>query len=211
MSMVRLSSATAPFDTPTVRRAATRLVLVADGLGLLPEHGLIERIDVELIRDIARSTLSEGVAQGAAFAILEGTGASTTEARWSALIEHLEDALAGSPMPRRELAGLLRTYGHESLGPLLGISPASLRRYAAGARAVPDTVAARLHFLALVTADLAGSYNEFGLRRWWERPRSALEGRSPRVALGDDWDPDGPTALAVAELAHSLAGPGAAV
>ena len=42
-------------------------------------------------------------------------------------------------MPRRELAGLLRTYGHEDLGQLLGISPASLRRYATGARTVPTS------------------------------------------------------------------------
>jgi hypothetical protein len=210
MSLVRLSSTSAPFNTPSVRRAATRLVLVADGLGLLSEHGTIERLDDELIRDIARSSLSEGVALGTALAILEDTGASTSGARWGALIEHLEDALTGSPMPRRELAGLLRTYGHESLGQLLGISPASLRRYATGTRAVPDAVAARIHYLALTTTDLAGSYNDFGMRRWWERPRSALDGRSPRAVIGDGWDPDGPPALAVAALARALAGPGAA-
>ena len=210
MSAVRLSSVADPFDRPSVRAAATRLVLVAEGVGLLPDQPPVERLDVELIRGIARTTLSEGVAQEAAFAILEDTGASTSEARWEDLITHLEDAIAGSPMPQRELTGLLRTYGHESLGPLLGISPASLRRYVTGARGVPDAVAARIHYLALVTADLAGSYNEFGLRRWWERPRSVLEGRSPRVALGRDWDPDGVPARDVAELAHALAGPGAA-
>jgi hypothetical protein len=210
MSLVRISSIAAPFDTSSVRRAATRLVLIADGLGLLPEGGTIERIDEDLIRDIARSSLSEGVALGTALAILEDTGVSTSAARWSALIEHLADALTGSPMPRRELTGLLRTYGHESLGQLLGISSASLRRYASGTRAVPDAVAARIHFLALVTTDLAGSYNDFGMRRWWERPRSALEGRSPRTVLGDDWDPDDPSVLAVAVLARALAGPGSA-
>jgi uncharacterized protein (DUF2384 family) len=183
---------------------------MADGLGLLPGNGTIERIDEALIREIARSSLAEGVAQGTALAILEDTGASTSAARWGALIERLEDALAGSPMPQRELPGLLRTYGHESLGRLLGISSASLRRYATGTRVVPDAVAARIHYVALLTTDLAGSYNEFGMRRWWERPRTALEGRSPRAALGDDWDPDGPLALAVADLARALAGPGAA-
>jgi hypothetical protein len=211
MSLVRLSSTTAPFDTPSVRNAAAHLVLIADGLGLLPVDRPIERIDDELIREIARSSLAEGVAQGAALAILEDTGASTSGARWGALIEHLQDAITGSPMPRRELTGLLRTYGHESLGQLLGISPASLRRYAAGTRAVPDTIAGRIHYVSLVTTDLAGSYNAFGIRRWWERPRAALEGRSPREALGDEWDPNEPAALAVADLARALAGPGAAV
>lgn len=210
MNTIRLSSTAGPFNTPSVRRAATRLVLIADGLGLLPGHGTIDRIDEELIRDVARSSLAEGVAQETALAILEDTGASTSGARWGALIGHLEDALTGSPMPRRELTGLLKTYGHESLGQLLGISSASLRRYASGTRAVPDAIAARIHFLALVTTDLAGSYNDFGMRRWWERPRSALEGRSPRGTLGDDWDPDDPPALAVADLARALAGPGSA-
>ena len=210
MSAVRLTSTSAPFDAPSVRRAATRLVLVADGLGLLPADAPIERLDVELIRDIARSSLSEGVGQGTAIAILEDTGSSTSKVRWAELIERLEDALEGSPMPRRELTGLLGTYGQESLDSLLGISPASLRRYAAGTRKVPDGVAARIHYLALVSADLAGSYNGFGLRRWWERPRSALEGRSPREALGGDWTPDSPAARAVADLARALAGPGAA-
>lgn len=210
MSIVRLSSTAAPFDTPSVRDAAARLVLIADGLGLLPEDRAIERIDEELIREIARNSLSEGVAQGAALAILEGTGVTTSGARWGDLIEHLRDAITGSPMPRRELTGLLRTYGHENLGRLLRISPASLRRYATGTRAVPDAVAARIHYVSLLTTDLAGSYNAFGMRRWWERPRAALEGRSPREALGDEWDPDEPTAQAVAGLARALAGPGAA-
>ena len=64
--------------------------------------------------------------------------------------------------------------------------------------------------MALVTSDLAGSYNPIGLRRWWERPRTALGGRSPRQALGRDWDPDDPDAIAVADLARALAGPASA-
>ncbi len=211
MTAVRISSIASPLYGPTVRTAATRLVFVAEGLGLLPEHGPVEQLDIGLVRDIARSTLSEGVAREAALAIIEDTDDATSEARWSDLITRLEKALTGSPMPQRELAGLLRTYGHETLGALLGISAASLRRYATGVRAVPDAVATRIHFVALVTADLAGSYNEFGLRRWWSRPRSALDGHSPRAALGNEWDPDGSAALAVAELGRALAGPGAAV
>ncbi len=210
MSTVRLSSASAPFDVPDVRRAATRLVLMAGGLGLLPESAPIEQLDAELIRDIARNSLSEGVAQGTATAILEDTGVDTSGVRWVDLIERLGDAIEGSPMPRRELVGLLRVYGHEALVPLLGISPASLRRYAAGSRVVPDAVAARIHYLALVTADLAGSYNEFGLRRWWDRPRDALDGRSPRAALGDAWDPVDEVARRIADLAGALAGSGSA-
>ena len=210
MTEVRLTSAAAPFDRAPVRPAATRLVYVAGGLGLLPDRGTVERLDTELINDIARSALQEGVAREAAFAILERSGSTTSRTRWGDLLTHLGDALEGSPMPRRELTELLRTYGHEGLGSLLDISPASLRRYASGTREAPDIVAARIHFVALVTTHLAGSYNAFGLRRWWERPRTALDGRSPREALGRDWDPDEPAARAVAALAAALSGAGAA-
>ncbi len=197
-------------DRPTVRAGAIRLVLVADALGLLPPGTPIERLDTGLIRDIARRALAEGVAQEAALAILEDTRRTTSEARWQALIADLEHALAGSPLPERELGPLLRTYGHEALGGLLRISPASLRRYAVGQRAVPDLVAARAHFLALVTADLAGSYNDIGLRRWWERPRTALDGKTPRDALGEAWDPETPGPQVIAALARPLSGSGGA-
>jgi hypothetical protein len=96
------------------------------------------------------------------------------------------------------------------LAEMLDISEASLRRYVSGERGAPDVVAARAHFVALVTADLAGSYNAIGVRRWWGRPRSALDGRSPREALGRAWDADSSAALRVAALAHELVGSGGA-
>jgi hypothetical protein len=210
MANVRLSSVSAPFHRATVRSAGTRLVLVAEGLGLLPEEGpTVERLDLDLVRDIARRTLAQGVGQEPALALLEGAG-SASSASLEGMIRRLVRSLSDSPMPTRELEQLLVTYGRERLGELLGISEASLRRYAIGERGVPDIVAARAHFVALVTVDLAGSYNAFGLRRWWERPRSALDDRSPRQALGSDWDPDGPDARRVAALAAELVGAGAA-
>jgi hypothetical protein len=129
-----------------------------------------------------------------------------TPARLETLINRLDSALSESPMPERELGELLRVYDYEGLASLLGTSVASLRRYAAASRTVPDAIANRIHYIALVTSDLAGSYNDFGLRRWWERPRTSLDGRSPRSALGAAWDPDGPSAVSVAELARSLTG-----
>lgn|SRR6187455_1531965 len=77
----------------------------------------------------------------------------------------------------------------DALADLTGISPASLRRYAKGERTTPQPVAERLHWIAMVTSDLAASYNEFGIRRWFERPRSQLNGRSPRQLLNGDWTP----------------------
>jgi hypothetical protein len=210
MVIVRLSSVASPFDRATVRSAGTRLVLVAEGLGLLPQDGPpVERLDLDLVRDIARRTLAEGVGQEPALALLEGAG-SAGPADLEGMITRLVRSLSDSPMPARELEQLLVTYGRERLGELLCISEASLRRYANGERGVPDIVAARAHFVALVTAELAGSYNAYGLRRWWERPRRALDDRSPRQALGSEWDPDGPGARMVAALAAGLVGAGAA-
>jgi hypothetical protein len=86
----------------------------------------------------------------------------------------------------------------------------SLRRYAAKSRTIPDLVAARLHFLALVVGDLGGAYNDFGIRRWFERPRSQLDGKAPRQILRGPWTPDDAVVQTLRALAADLAGPGAA-
>jgi hypothetical protein len=208
MTVVRIASVSAPLDVPGVAAAAFALVRRALGVGLLAGRPPIERLDVELIESIAREASRAGVGRDAAIALMERDAASPAELE--ALITRLDVALAGSPMPERELPELLRIYGIDGLASLLGTSAVSLRRYAAATRTVPDAVAARIHHVALVTSDLSGSYNEFGLRRWWERPRTALGGRSPREALGTGWDPDDPVAVEVAELARALTGPGSA-
>lgn len=80
--------------------------------------------------------------------------------------------------------------GEPLLAALVGVSRSSLRRYAAGRRATPDAVAGRLHHVALVVGNLAGSSNDYGTRRWFERKRSQLGGRSPRGLLKGTWSPD---------------------
>jgi hypothetical protein len=81
-----------------------------------------------------------------------------------------------------------------------------VRRYGSAARDTPQVIAERLHWLAMVVADLAGAYNDFGIRRWFERPRSQLGGRSPRRMLGENWVVDGKAAAQVRALARSLVG-----
>jgi hypothetical protein len=61
----------------------------------------------------------------------------------------------------------------------------------------------------MVVSDLAGSYNELGIRRWFERERSQLDGASPRRPLGAGWRSDGAPARRIRALAASLAGTGA--
>ncbi len=116
----------------------------------------------------------------------------------------LHEALAGSPVPRTEWPALSRSLGLDLLSRLLGISHSSARRYLSGARKTPDAIAARLHFLALVAGDLAGAYNEIGVRRWFDRKRSALGGKTPAEVMTGDWsaEDDGPERIR--ELAAAL-------
>jgi uncharacterized protein (DUF2384 family) len=107
-------------------------------------------------------------------------------------------------MPAFEWPAMLDLFGAERLAGLLGVSVASLRRYAKDERPTPDVVAARLHLLARIVAELRGAYSEVGVRRWFERPRTALRGRAPDDLLTGAWDPDGADAERVLALARAL-------
>jgi hypothetical protein len=97
-----------------------------------------------------------------------------------------------------------RVFDAEHLAPLLGISVSSLRRYQAGTRSTPDDVAARLHFLALVISDLAGAYNDIGIRRWFQRERTPLDDKTPGALLTGEWSPEGEGPRRVRQLAQAL-------
>ena len=97
------------------------------------------------------------------------------------------EPLDESPVPANEWPALHKVLGPELLARLVGISASSMRRYLSGIRPTPDAVAARLHFLALVVGDLAGAYNDVGVRRWFERSRQRLGGSAPARLLAEDW------------------------
>ena len=65
-------------------------------------------------------------------------------------------------MPAFEWPAMVELFGVERLAALLGVSVASLRRYAKEERPTPDVVAARLHLLARIVAELRGAYSEVG-------------------------------------------------
>lgn len=202
--MLQIATIEAPLNRPSLLGPAVGLVRRALALGLLRDRDRIDRLDLELLRGIASEASSAGIGRDAAIALLE----RGTPARLGNAISRLDDALAESPLPDRELAVLSETFDIDELAALIGVAPVSLRRYAAGARAVPDEVAARIHWLALVSADLAGAYNAIGVRRWYERPRTQLGGRSPRQLLGRDWSPEQLKVKRVRALATALAGAG---
>jgi hypothetical protein len=93
------------------------------------------------------------------------------------------------------------------LARLLRISRSSLRRYAAGERETPEGVAWRLHSLARIVAALAGSYNDYGIRRWFERLRVELDGRSPAHVFVEAESEADPELARVVDLAEALVGP----
>jgi hypothetical protein len=80
---------------------------------------------------------------------------------------------------------------------MLDISAASLQRYQSGDRDAPDAIAERAHYLTSVIAALEGTYNEFGVRRWFERPRSVFNGRTARQLLSRRWTPSDEPARSV--------------
>lgn len=128
----------------------------------------------------------------------------------AAILSRVSDALEASPHPDTEWSALTARLGEDLLTRLCQVSPSSVARYSGGLRATPDPVANRLHHVAMVVADLAGSYNERGIRRWFDRPRPQLAGATPASLLTGTWDPDEPGPRRVAELAAVLAGAGAA-
>jgi len=204
---IQIVSVDAPLTRQSLLARAFGLVLHATAVGLLSGRERIDRLDLDLLRDIARSAAAAGIGRDAALGMLES---DLSPARLATLIERLDEALIGSPLPDRELRQLRQTFELDQLARLLGTSEVSLRRYLAGSRDVPDAVAARAHWLALVVADLGGAYNQIGVRRWFERPRAQLEGRSPREALGANWTPDTATATSIQDLAAALVEPAAA-
>jgi hypothetical protein len=204
MTMLRLRSAQAPFTDHQVAGAAARLAAVAETLGLWQPKEPVEQLDAGLFEEVLASLASAGVA---AFAPLEwhqyADKGGEALATW---IDHIRDELAASPVPENEIPVIDGLLGGELLAGLIGVAPSSLRRYNAGKRDVPDPVAARAHLVALIVADLAGSYNERGIRRWFDRPRTQLDGSSPADILRDDWHPDDANVQRVKELSAERMG-----
>ena len=201
MTKLQIQSVRSPFDDPGLASAAIAALMRADAMGLLSRP-------VTCLDDSALQRLETGMADagiGRTFlAELRRLPCSDT-ARLSALLERINEALDQSPAPAHEWRALQNVLGVDLLIRLLGISRSSARRYISGGRSTPDTIAARLHFLAFVVGDLAGAYNDIGVRRWFDRPRERLDGRTPAQALGGEWSPEDDAPGRVRKLARALA------
>lgn len=80
---------------------------------------------------------------------------------------------------------VVRTLGGPLAAELLGVTEDELER---SADALPERAVRRARALADVIEALEGSYNAAGIRRWFDRPRTQLDGQSPRRVLRAESD-----------------------
>jgi len=202
--MLRLRSTEPPFSDAAVAGQAARLLARAEAIGLWEPAAPVTTLDAAVFVQALEAAAAHGIATHAPLDWAVFSEKSPEDfATW---IRAQRDDISSSPVPELELPLLERLFGTDRLAAAVGVAGSSLRRYASRERSIPDDVGVRLHLLALVVGDLAGSYNERGIRRWFERPRSGLGGRAPRDILRDAWDPDDADVVRVAELAAERAG-----
>lgn len=203
MSAIRITSTSEPFDTPGLARQAAGIISKADAMGLL-EDLEIQRLDLPSFRAVVGKIAEAGI--GAEIqAALSVPASRIGPPEMGRLLNRLATAIDESPAPQYEWRSLEEIFGTDRLAALLGASPPSVRRYRSGVRSTPDSLAGRLHFLATLVGDLAGAYNEIGIRRWFDRSRSVLDGKAPADFLQGSWDPEAPGQQRLRELARSLA------
>lgn len=200
MADIRIQSVERPFDDPDTARLGIAVLMRADAMGLLPSRE-IHHLDLTEWQRVADDILRAGVGRILALASPAAPGST----RFRTMLRDVNEALDASPVPASEWPAMQRALGADLLARLLQISPVSLRRYRSGARTTPDSVAGRLHALALMVGDLAGAYNGAGVRRWFVRPRTVLDNLAPVDVLVPGWGPDDPGPRQVRGLAGALA------
>jgi hypothetical protein len=184
----------------SVRALAVEAWRRAEAMGLV-EPGATRLESADVARLVSRIR-DAGIARGPALRFDNVEAPSVEESE--SLLRLVIAALEASPVATLEWPSVSRVLELEALAALLNISVTSLRRYLSRERETPDDVAARLHHVALIVGDLAGAYNDVGIRRWFERKRSALGGRTPAALLTGDWSPEDPGPMKVRDLASSL-------
>lgn len=181
---------------PDLQAAAVRLMTRAEAMGLISSDE-ITGFSVSALDAAMRSFAAVGIGRG----FVRPTDAE--EVLGNAL-DLMNAIVENSPVPGSEWSAMLGVFSPEVLTKFLGISDSSLRRYSTNERPTPAAVAVRLHWLAMRVADLAGAYNHYGIVRWFDRPRRALDGQSAAQRLTGDWSPDDEKVQQVAALAADL-------
>jgi len=209
MENIQIESVGFPFQEPGFTRLAVHVLTRATAMGLLDNKKVFE----ELVWDGYQQRIAEMVRGGGIARSLLAEAKSLQQdseiREYRGLVERIAVALEGSPVPNTEWKALLEIFAPQDLAALLGTSASSVRRYSEGERATPGDVAERLHCLALVVGDLAGAYNDYGIRRWFNRKRTLLSGKAPADLLKGSWKPGSRGPTSVRKLAESLVSFGA--
>jgi hypothetical protein len=207
MELLQIESVESPLDDSAIFSEAFRVLCRVQMMGIWdpPAH---VHLDPALYASIVRNLQSVGIARG--MQIRSQNGSSPSAREWLTAWKSIADAIAESPHPAGEWGPARELLGDELLAEILGISDSSLRRYSVGGRETPDPVAARLHSVGQIASALAGSYNTYGMRRWFDRTRVQLAQRRPKDILVGDWSPDDDEVRQVIDLAESLVGAGSA-
>lgn len=206
MQSLRIESVFKPFSDPRPGRLAARIVAFTNTIGLLASP--FDTLDSKSWERVIAGLREAGLLTASPF-IGKPRSKQISPEEFVSELGQLYETIEESPIPAKEWKPMREVLGDDLLGHLLGISRPSLQRYASGERATPQHVAERLHVVALIVSDLAGTYNEFGIRRWFDRPRAQLGGRWPASMLRHGWRPDDKGARRVRALAASLLGAGA--
>lgn len=200
----QFQSVAPPLDRPDVAIWLAATIRCADAMGLLPSQSTpVQRLDLPALRKLLAHVRAAGIAQQPIEDLAHAKDAPLA-GRLAGLLERVNEALRESPSPIKEWPRSEAILGQDLLSRLLGISESSLRRYRSGHRATPDDVANRLHFIALVISDLLGAYNDIGVRRWFDRPRPQLSGKTPADLLVGAWCSSDSGPSSVRRLAESL-------
>jgi hypothetical protein len=211
MHQIRIESVAPRYQNPALLGPLLSLLTKVWAMGLLPKGPIRELTPATLrsVFDAVQNTGLLAVKRVELAPLFDEQGPKEPAASTMSALAGTLAALDESPVPDKEWSAMRKVFGDEELSHFVGASEPSLKRYARLERATPDPVADRLHYLAMVVADLSGSYNELGIRRWFERPRAQLDEKSPRQVLGRDWKPGTSGAKRVRELAKSLIAAGA--
>jgi hypothetical protein len=211
MEPLRIQSVERPVADPAVLRALMPVINRAWAMGVpLPGGGRPFSLSARTLKTILENASRFGIGRDIDMYIRAIPDLIERDPEQAArLFSDLARAIEESPVPEAEWKTMRRIFGDEELEALLGTSRQSIARYAKGSRETPALIADRLHWLAMMVADLAGAYNELGIRRWFHRTRAALGARSPLAALGKDWTPGSVPAQRVRALAAALTDPGA--
>lgn len=211
MTDVRVESVEGPFlNRPKSAVAACQLLHRAEYLGLLDAKLVVGSLTEDRVRSLVNILASHGVASAVAVRLTSPAAFAVSDEELASLLGQVHEQVADSPLPDSEWKPMREALGDELLAKLLDVSATSLRRYADGERTTPDVVAARLHTLAMIASDLAGGYNERGMRRWFLRARPQLNDSSPAEVMAGGFDPDSDEVRRVRDLASWLVGSGSA-